>query len=267
MWQFAMNSPGEPRSRHGGNTLNDRRVNQAFTLGCFICVSALHLIVLSAVDFTGLDSVIQTKELSLVFETVDIGPEISAYPVPETVPETPPAPVREPEVVSEPAVLAPQPAVVDTLETVPEAESETGLVSTVQSAPEQTGASSFGEETGAGYAGSGHGGAEQIRQRSMTDAEYMALVMSLLEKNKIYPLAVRRRGIEGNVTVGFTIQKDGRVSGIQLLDPAGHRFLAQAAFETIRSSSPFPVMEDLDGDYLVQVTIRYRLEDNPNSNN
>jgi protein TonB len=95
----------------------------------------------------------------------------------------------------------------------------------------------------------------------MTDAEYLALVMALLEKNKIYPLAARKRGIEGDIRAVFTIRRDGSVSDMRLADKDGHRFLAQAAFETIRSASPFPVREGWDGDYTIQVNIRYQLED------
>jgi outer membrane biosynthesis protein TonB len=51
---------------------------------------------------------------------------------------------------------------------------------------------------------------------------------------------------------------------MKLADPVGHRFLAQAAFQTIRSASPFPVMEGRDGDYMAQVRIRYRLDDQSN---
>jgi TonB family protein len=95
----------------------------------------------------------------------------------------------------------------------------------------------------------------------MTDAEYLALIMARLEKNKIYPLSVRKRGIEGDIAAAFNIGRDGSVSDMKLVDPSGHRFLAQAAFETIRSASPFPVMEGREGAYTVQVSIRYRLEE------
>ena len=95
----------------------------------------------------------------------------------------------------------------------------------------------------------------------MTAAEYLALIMGRLERNKISPLSVRRRGIDGNITVDFTIRPDGTVSDMSLADPSGHRFLAQAAFETIRSAAPFPVLEGHEGDYTVRVSIRYQLED------
>jgi TonB family protein len=95
----------------------------------------------------------------------------------------------------------------------------------------------------------------------MTDAEYLALILDRLEKNKIYPLSVRKRGIQGDVTVAFIVKPDGTVSDVRLAGPSDHRFLAQAAFETIRSAVPFPVMEGRDRDYTAQVCIRYRLED------
>jgi protein TonB len=101
----------------------------------------------------------------------------------------------------------------------------------------------------------------------MTDAEYLALIMGRLEKHKIYPLSVRKRGIEGDVTVEFTIKRDGTVSALSMADPSGHRFLVQAAFETIHSASPFPVMEGREGDYTARVSIRYQLEDQANRNN
>ena len=85
--------------------------------------------------------------------------------------------------------------------------------------------------------------------------------MGRLEKTIIYPLSVRKRGIEGDIKVHFTIKQDGTVSEIRLADPSGHRFLAQAAFETIRSASPFPLREGREGEYTAQVNIRYRLED------
>jgi TonB family protein len=95
----------------------------------------------------------------------------------------------------------------------------------------------------------------------MTEAEYLALIMGRLEKNKIYPQSVRKRGIEGDIVAAFSIRQDGTVSDLRLADPSGHRFLAQAAFETIRSASPFPVMEGHKGEYPVQVRIRYHLEE------
>jgi TonB family protein len=95
------------------------------------------------------------------------------------------------------------------------------------------------------------------------EADYMALIMRRLEEKKVYPLSVRKRGIEGDVTVDFTIGRNGAVTGITLADSA-HRFLGQAAAETIRSADPFPAAPALNNegkDYPVRVTIRYRLEE------
>jgi TonB family protein len=93
----------------------------------------------------------------------------------------------------------------------------------------------------------------------MTEAEYLALIMRRLEEKKVYPLSVRKRGIEGDVVLAFTIGPDGTLRNLNTGD--GHRFLVQAALETARTAAPFPVIEGQDGDFNVQVTLRYQLED------
>jgi TonB family protein len=94
-------------------------------------------------------------------------------------------------------------------------------------------------------------------------ADYLALIMRRLEEKKVYPLSVRKRGIEGDVKVDFIIGRNGEVTSITLAD-SDHRFLGQAAVETIRAASPFPVMAGMnyqEMNYPVRVTIRYRLEE------
>ncbi|MDR0600775.1 MAG: energy transducer TonB, partial [Treponema sp.] len=93
-------------------------------------------------------------------------------------------------------------------------------------------------------------------------AGYLALIMRRLEEKKVYPFSVRKRGIEGDVTVDFTIGPNGTVAGVTLVD-SDHRFLSQAAAETIRSASPFPALPARVNTipYPVRVTIRYRLEE------
>jgi protein TonB len=94
----------------------------------------------------------------------------------------------------------------------------------------------------------------------MSEAEYTALVMKRLEEKKVYPLAMRKRGIEGDAAVRFTIRPDGSLGSIRAGDAPAHPFLAQAALETVRAAAPFPVMEGHGGDYALNVTIRFQLE-------
>ena len=188
----------------------------------------------------------ETGELFITLDFADQGPQEAAAPA---APESPPVPL--------PRVEAPAPEPV--AEELPLPLEEAGLAS--QAAPEAALPGAASPSAHAGDAAPFGSGPSVAKNSSMTAAEYLALIMGRLEKNKIYPLAVRKRGIEGDIMAAFTIRQDGTVSDMRLVDPSGHRFLAQAAFETIRSASPFPVMEGHEGDYAVQVSIRYHLED------
>jgi protein TonB len=93
----------------------------------------------------------------------------------------------------------------------------------------------------------------------MSDAEYTALVMRRLEEKKIYPLAMRKRGITGDAETLFTIRPDGSLGDLRAGEGA-HPLLVQAALETVRCAAPFPVMEGRGEDYSLRVTIRFQLE-------
>jgi protein TonB len=96
--------------------------------------------------------------------------------------------------------------------------------------------------------------------RAMSESDYIALIMRRLEEKKVYPLAMRKRGIEGAMPVQFTIHADGTLARVTADDRAAHPFLAQAALETVKSASPFPVREGIESDFSLQVTIRYELK-------
>jgi protein TonB len=94
----------------------------------------------------------------------------------------------------------------------------------------------------------------------MSESDYLALIMRRLEEKKVYPLAMRKRGIEGAMPVSFTIRADGSLARVQAEERGAHPFLMQAALETVKSASPFPVLEREGGDFSVHVTIKYQLE-------
>jgi TonB family protein len=233
-----MTTPVEPEA-------GQDRVNRLLVLGCFTAIVSLHLAALSAAGFPAKREAPapETRELFLALQAAEREepPAMqAAEPPPRVLPPEPvpaaPLPVTEEAVVASP------------VEAVEAAASVPALVE--------------GGVSGA-YTGDAvsQGPVNSVlpRRRIMTDAEYLALVMDRLEKNKIYPLSVRKRGIEGDITVDFTIRRDGTVSDVKA-DPSGHRFLVQAALETIRSAAPFPVVEGR-GEYSPRVRIRYRLED------
>ncbi|MDR2245534.1 MAG: energy transducer TonB [Treponema sp.] len=261
MWQFAMNFPGngDRRTGFGAGNGETRRGSRLPALACFTAIAALHIVFISVFDLLRKSEkpFTETRELFLTLEAADNSPEESAEAAQEL--PFPAVPLPEEEVPS--------------FEPLPEEISLPLEESGITSPAEETGVAaapataSFPASAEAAPVKAGNTGAPAdspegfAPPRSMTDAEYLALIMDRLEKNKVYPLSVRKRGIEGDITAAFTIRRDGTISDLRLADPSGHRFLAQAAFETIRSASPFPVMEGRDGNYTVQVSIRYRLED------
>ncbi|MDR1176424.1 MAG: energy transducer TonB, partial [Treponema sp.] len=110
---------------------------------------------------------------------------------------------------------------------VPEKQPVAGVASLAEpEATTGTSASASAENTPTERAADTGYAASSVRLRSgptgkspMTDTEYLALVMGRLEQYKIYPLSVRKRGIEGDITVVFVIQRDGSVSDMKLADP------------------------------------------------
>jgi protein TonB len=259
MWQFAMNTPADgngPAAFAGDG--GARLISRAPVLACFALIAALHCALLLAFDFSaGRERAFtETAELLLTLDFPDSAPAA----LEETVAVAPAAlPLPAPPPQEDLLPPEPEPLPVEEADSAaPVAEAVAASAVPVAEFPPAFAGGAVGD---VGGVGTGGGGVASARRAPMTDAEYLALIMGRLEKNKIYPLSVRKRGIEGDITAAFTIKSDGSVSELRLADTSGHRFLAQAALETIRSASPFPVMEGHAGEYPVQVRIRYHLED------
>ncbi|MDR3303791.1 MAG: TonB family protein [Treponema sp.] len=92
---------------------------------------------------------------------------------------------------------------------------------------------------------------------SVSNADYLALVMRHLEQRKVYPLAARKRGMEGDITITFVITADGKADKISATGE--HRYLVQAAEQSVRQASPFPVPSGATFD--ARLVIRYRLDE------
>jgi|GEM_PF-6706444 len=90
--------------------------------------------------------------------------------------------------------------------------------------------------------------------------DYRAIILRQLEEGKVYPAAARKRGIAGPVTLCFSVAPDGTVSMLSV-EEASHRFLRQAALESVRKAAPFSFPERPSGRIDMQVTLEYRLEE------
>lgn len=72
-------------------------------------------------------------------------------------------------------------------------------------------------------------------------AEYRSQIIDLINANKSYPNTARRRGIQGDVEVSFTVANDGSVIDLKCLGDA--KILNRSACEAIKKSLPFPAPE------------------------
>lgn len=65
-------------------------------------------------------------------------------------------------------------------------------------------------------------------------------VRAKLEESKWYPASARRRGIEGDVELGFSLNREGYAKQASILIGSGYAMLDQAALETVKRAEPFP---------------------------
>jgi protein TonB len=90
---------------------------------------------------------------------------------------------------------------------------------------------------------------------------YLANLVDRIRRQQDYPRLSRRRGEEGIVELTFTIQPDGRLTGITVERSSGSARLDDAAVKTLKRVSPVnPLPARLGTDALsVRLPIAYRL--------
>jgi protein TonB len=77
-----------------------------------------------------------------------------------------------------------------------------------------------------------------------------------IESKKTYPPLARRRGIEGTVRIGFSINPEGKPWDIELIESSGHRVLDAATLNVVKKAAPYPYT-----DRRIEVPVSYRLQD------
>ncbi len=90
---------------------------------------------------------------------------------------------------------------------------------------------------------------------------YFTSIRKAFELVWVYPSEAVRRGLQGETHVEFTIQKDGVVSKIKVVESSGHKMLDDAVVEGLRLASPFaPLPPGYNKDHLTVVgSFRYVL--------
>ena len=91
---------------------------------------------------------------------------------------------------------------------------------------------------------------------------WRSALASWLQSHKRYPDEARRQREEGQVTIRFTVGRDGQLADAQIVRGSGSDSLDRAALATLRDgrAPPFPA-EMPQQQVTTTVTIRYRLED------
>jgi protein TonB len=97
-----------------------------------------------------------------------------------------------------------------------------------------------------------------------TEYRYLGYFTSMrksIELVWVYPSEAASRGLHGNVNLEFTIQKNGSVSNIKVVQSSGFKILDDAVIEAIRLASPFaPLPASFDQERkVVTGTFRYVL--------
>jgi protein TonB len=105
------------------------------------------------------------------------------------------------------------------------------------------------------------GATPRTAQKVTLRARYKAMLAAAIEKNKYYPNQARRRRIEGEVRVAFTILADGSLSEIRLTQSSGSKVLDNAALGAIRKLArvdPLPRSLEMDRWEMI-VPLSYKL--------
>lgn len=86
-------------------------------------------------------------------------------------------------------------------------------------------------------------------------------VASLNNPKPLYPLAARRRGIEGQVLIAAHVRSDGTCAEVQLKRSSGHALLDTSALDAVRGWRFLPAQRSgTPIDSWVDVPVRFRLD-------
>ncbi len=93
---------------------------------------------------------------------------------------------------------------------------------------------------------------------------YAKRVRDRIEAEKDYPSRARRGGVEGVVSVQFTIGHGGEAGAVSVAQTSGSKILDNAALDAVRNAAPFPPLPAELGknEFTLRVSIVFRLDQN-----
>ncbi|WP_157016190.1 energy transducer TonB family protein [Mesorhizobium xinjiangense] len=176
-----------------------------------------------------------------------LAPVETAEPVeaqPETtepdlaIPDSVPTPTARPEPPVEQAVVKPER--VEPRPKKTEAPKAKRSQRSSGSRGKQTQDTRRGQADGQSQARSGASGRGQSGSGSAAVSNYPGKIVSKLRRSLRYPSAARRKRVQGEVHVQFTVSANGGVRGIRVVRSSGSPVLDKAAIDTVRRAAPFP---------------------------
>ena len=90
----------------------------------------------------------------------------------------------------------------------------------------------------------------EILDLSTNDFRYMSYFIGLRKEISmvwVYPMSAARAGKQGKALVLFTIEKNGSVSYIKILESSGYKILDDAVIDTLKEISPFAPLPESFG--------------------
>lgn len=106
---------------------------------------------------------------------------------------------------------------------------------------------------------------ETVIERDMfkeTMLRYEQTVKQQIQAVRRYPAWAKQYHIEGEVSLSFMIDSDGRVNDIQLIHSSGNSVIDQDAVDTVKRAGPFlPIPGDLHQEQITMtITLVYKIE-------
>jgi len=104
-------------------------------------------------------------------------------------------------------------------------------------------------------------GQQRQQQTESAEAQYQDQILSLIESNKYYPKRAKKMRQEGDVSVAFTLNRDGSIEDLTVLDANAPSLLKRAALKAIRRSALFPPFsaDSTRNTWSFETTLSYRL--------
>ncbi|HIV48325.1 TonB family protein [uncultured Helicobacter sp.] len=99
-----------------------------------------------------------------------------------------------------------------------------------------------------------------VQRTAKNDGEYNEIydkIQSAITQKQEHPFMLRKRGIEGEVTVEFDVYVDGRVDNISVIRPSQYEAFNEASIKAVRDASKnFPRLQHNQG---FTIVLKYNL--------